>query len=243
VRPAKKLKNEASLIVQWAGVNLRTELDRIPLWRGNHVSLKQLAEDLARYLYLPRLRDENVLLATVRDGVERLTWQTETFGYAEGWDEKRNRYRGLKAGQPTRVLLDGESLLVKPEVAAAQFAVEQPESTTSGVSSGGGASASSLGVTAPTDMRGGGGAVVPPRPPQYRRFHGSVALDPLRLGRDAARIAEEVVQHLTGLVGAEVRITLEIHADLPEAAPDKLVRDVTENCRTLRFDSQGFEEV
>jgi hypothetical protein len=62
------------------------------------------------------------------------------------------------------------------------------------------------------------------------------------LGRDASRIAEEVVQHLSGIVGANVEVTLEIHAELPEGANDKLVRDVTENCRTLRFGTYGFEE-
>ena len=43
-------------------------------------------------------------------------------------------------------------------------------------------------------------------------------VDPLRLGRDAARIAEEIVQHLTGLVGSKVEITIEIQADLAEGA-------------------------
>ena len=74
------------------------------------------------------------------------------------------------------------------------------------------------------------------------RFHGSVQVDPLRLGRDAARIAEEIVQHLTGLVGSNVEITIEIQANLAEGAGDKLVRDVTENCRTLKFTDFGFEE-
>jgi len=62
------------------------------------------------------------------------------------------------------------------------------------------------------------------------------------LGRDASQIAEEVVQHLTRGVGVQVEITLEIHAALPEGASDKLIRDVTENCRTLRFNDFGFEE-
>jgi hypothetical protein len=74
------------------------------------------------------------------------------------------------------------------------------------------------------------------------RFHGSVQVDPVRLGRDAARVAEEVVQHLTGIVGSNVQITIEVHADLPDGAGDKLVRDVTDNCRTLKFTDFGFEE-
>ncbi len=70
----------------------------------------------------------------------------------------------------------------------------------------------------------------------------AVKLDPIRIGRDAARIGEEVVQHLSGLVGANVEVTLEIHADIPDGTPEKTVRDVTENCRTLKFETYGFEE-
>jgi hypothetical protein len=63
-----------------------------------------------------------------------------------------------------------------------------------------------------------------------------------RTGRDAGQIADEVIAHLVGLVGAEVTVTLEIDARLPDGAPDNVVRTVTENCRTLKFTSQGFEE-
>ncbi len=66
--------------------------------------------------------------------------------------------------------------------------------------------------------------------------------DSLRVSRDAARIANEVIQHLTKLVGADVEVTLDIQARLQDGASDKTVRDVTENCRTLRFNSFGFEE-
>jgi hypothetical protein len=75
-----------------------------------------------------------------------------------------------------------------------------------------------------------------------RRFHGTVALDPTRVGRDASRIADEVIAHLSGLVGAEVRVTLEIEAEIPSGAPDQVVRTVTENSRTLKFMSHGFEK-
>jgi len=62
------------------------------------------------------------------------------------------------------------------------------------------------------------------------------------VARDASRIADEVIQHLTKLVGANVQVTLEIQAELPDGATEKTIRDVTENCRTLRFDTFGFEE-
>jgi predicted AAA+ superfamily ATPase len=245
-RAAKKLRNEELLMVQLGATRLRLELDRV-LWRGNHVGIKQLIEDMARYLYLPRLRDEDVLLAAIRDGLQRMTWQAETFAYAEGWDETRGRYQGLKAGQAVQVPVDGLSLLVKPEVAAAQMQAEAQQQAArqpvAGIQGNDGGS-----TTGQVNVEGGrpgsgtsGGEVVPP-PPEYRRFHGSVRLDPIRLGRDAGQIAQEVVQHLSRIDDAQVSITLEIQADLPEPASEKLMRDVTENCRTLRFDSYGFEE-
>jgi hypothetical protein len=69
-----------------------------------------------------------------------------------------------------------------------------------------------------------------------------VNLDPLRTSRDVGNIAQEIIQHLTAMSGSKVEITLEIEADLPDGAPDDVVRTVSENCRTLKFTSQGFEE-
>jgi hypothetical protein len=78
-------------------------------------------------------------------------------------------------------------------------------------------------------------------PKRLRRFHGAVKIDSARVGRDAGRIADEVIAHLAGQVGADVKVTLEIEAWLANGASDGLVRTMTENCRTLKFDSQGFE--
>jgi hypothetical protein len=51
----------------------------------------------------------------------------------------------------------------------------------------------------------------------------------LASGRDAGRIAEEIVSHLTGLMNSTVKVTLEIHAQIPSGAPDEVVRTLTEN--------------
>ena len=45
------------------------------------------------------------------------------------------------------------------------------------------------------------------------------------MGRDAGRIADEVISHLSGLVGANVKVTLEIEAEIPNGAPDNVVTD------------------
>jgi hypothetical protein len=242
VRSAKKLKNEDLLAIEMGGIRLRPELDKIPLWRGDHVNVKTLADDMAKYPYLPRLRDPDVLLGAIRDGVEQLTWRTETFAYADGWDEVRKRYKGLKAGCSVRVLMDGQSVLVKPDVAAAQMKadVEAAAAGASGsIPSTSAASPGSAGAEASPAAVGGRQA---PTPPQLRRFHASILINPLRLTRDASQIASEVVQHLAGIVGAKVEIILEVRAELPDGASEKLARDVTENCRTMGFGTYGFEE-
>ena len=96
----------------------------------------------------------------------------------------------------------------------------------------------------PTPPPAPGGESTPPacNAQSPRRFHGTVTLDAARVGRDASRIADEVIAHLSGLVGADVRVTLEIEAKIPSGASDQVVRTVTENSRTLRFTTQGFEK-
>ena len=63
---------------------------------------------------------------------------------------------------------------------------------------------------------------------------------PDRAGRDASRISDEVIAHLAGLMGGTVNVTLEIEADIPDGAPDHVVRFFTENSRELNSTSQGF---
>jgi len=244
LRASKKLKNEELLLVQMGGIRLKIELDRIPLWRGESVLIKQLIDDFATYLYLPRLRDQDILILAIRDGVTRLTWQAEAFAYAEDYDETAKRYQGLVGGSMVQILTDSKALLVKSEIAAKQIA-EDSQGTPPG--DGGGDEPTPPGEEpkppgGPDDPPGGGDQSREPEKTVYRRFHGSVALDSLRAGRDASRIADEVIQHLVGLVGSDVEVNLEIQASIPEGVPDKTMRDVSENCSVLKFETFGFEE-
>jgi hypothetical protein len=240
VRASKKLKNEELLMVQLGGPRLRHELDRIPLWRGIHVGVKQLAEDFAVYLYLPRLSDDDVLIAAIRDGLSRSAWQSETFAYADSWDERAEKYIGLQVGPTIRVLADGQSVIVKPDFAFKQIAAEKASTASQAAAAQSEIASESVGTYALTGEKGR--VVVPPTPPPLlRRFHGSVSLDPNRLGRDASRIAEEIVQHLTSLVGSNVEVILEIKAEVADGVPEQAIRTVTENCRALKFKNHGFE--
>jgi hypothetical protein len=235
-RASRKLRNDESLLVNFAASRLRMEMDRVPLWRGNAVSVRQLVEDFGRYLYLPRLQTPAILVNAIQSGLALLTWEKDAFAYAESFDESVPRYRGLRYGAQITVTEDDGGLLVRPEVARKQIDEETAPPTPVGVSASGSASPRS-GAVIPVPE-----AVGPTQPPKPRRFHGTVVLDPARVGRDASRIADEVITHLVGLVGSNVKITLEIDAEVPAGVPDNVVRTVTENSRTLKFGSNsGFE--
>ena len=240
VRAGKKLRGDELLINSLASSRLRMELDRVPLWRGDHVSIRQILEDFAKYPYLPRIRDSRVLLNAIADGIALLTWEQDAFAYADSFDEDTKRFRGLRVGLAVS-LLDEEAsgLLVKPEIARQQLNAETEQPAGNGGDSGG----ESNGDGTDNGEEPGDGEVPPVTPPttQPKRFHGTVALDSARVGRDASQIAEEVIAHLSSLVGAKVTVTLEISAEVPDGTPDHVVRTVTENSRTLKFTNQDFE--
>jgi hypothetical protein len=125
IRASKKLRNDGLIALQYAPALLRSDLDRIPLWRGDHVSTKQLADDYAQYLYLQRVRDPEVLITSIRQGLESITWRSDTFAYAARFEAASERYFDLVGGKICTVLMDGNSLLVKPDVAAKQIELER----------------------------------------------------------------------------------------------------------------------
>ena len=240
VRASEKLRSDELLFTSLAGTRLLLELDRVPLWRGNHVEVKQMVEDFARYPYLPRLMESTVLLDAVRDGVALLTWEQDTFAYADSFDEGAGRYRGLRAGQ--HVLLADSvdaGVVVRATIARAQLSADATTRTTPSDST-----AQDGDDEAATKTNGDDSPESKPGAQrQPKRFHGTVPLDPTRVGRDAGRLADEVISHLVGLIGTDVTVTLEIAPSIPTGAPDHVVRTVTENSRTLKFvNNSGFED-
>jgi hypothetical protein len=101
--------------------------------------------------------------------------------YKEPSGKVANEYRGLRCGEVINISEDNLSgLLVRPEIA-----LKQRETETATVP----------GPGAPADPTGGiGGGTAPTFPPEPatknrpKRFHGSVNLDPARVGRDAGSL-------------------------------------------------------
>lgn len=243
VKVSKKLRRDELMVPVLASSRLKMRLDDIPLWRGNHVAVRQLCDDFAMYPYLERVLGPEVVVRAVTEGVRSLTWGQDGFALADGHDEGTGCYASLRGGELITVTSDSRALVVKPEVARRQQEADAAAVTVRGpdTSNGEGGSPPVTNRDAPPD-----GTSTPDRSPvttakKATRYYGSVPLDPLRLSRDAGRIAEEIIAHLASQAGAEVQITLEIAARVPSGASEQVVRTVLENGKTLKFSGQGFE--
>jgi hypothetical protein len=237
VRASKRLGKEELLMTSMAGTRLVHEINEVPLWRDDSVTVKQLIEDFTKYLYLPRVKNPQILIEAIQDGVNRITWRKDTFAYADSFDENGHRYRGLVVARRPSIQVNSTSLVVKSEAADAQLqkdaaaapTTSSPTSHTPQLPPGNGCSTI---VTTPT----------PAPANKLRRYYGTVRLEPTKMSKAAADIAQAVVQHLASLVDSDVTVTLEVQANLPGGAPESVVRTVSENARTLKFDSSNFEE-
>ena len=227
------LQREGILLDQMAPTVLRKDLDNIPLWQGDHLSVRDLLDYYARYLYLPKVKNDDVLLDAIRLGVNRANWE-ETFAYAEGYDAQRNRYEGLTVNASVSPLPSG--LLVKPEVAKRQLDAERAVERSA-----------SVGVTPlsqderqrPIYDEHEGEPTLPVREsvqtkPRYRRYFGEFSLEPDSFSKQSMTVFQEVIQHVAALVGADVKITLHVDVDAPEGIPEDVRQVLSENSRTLR---------
>lgn len=234
-RASYRLQSQELLITSWSPVHLRREMDQY-LWKDGkpHIGVKQLWEYLATYPYLPRLRDKEVLLATIKAGAAT----RDFFGYATGVDEVKGtdapEYVGLTfGGIPPGVYYDETSVVVRPEIAAKSITMVEDNAQRTDRQD----------VETETDQTGTRVKVeVENKARAPRRFYATVRLNPMRLSSEAGTVGQEVVQHLQALLGADVRITLDIEVDVAGGVPDQVVRIVSENAHTLKFESFGFEE-
>ncbi|MFP4174043.1 MAG: Swt1 family HEPN domain-containing protein [Candidatus Hydrogenedentota bacterium] len=243
-RASKRMKQDETLITQLGAVRLRLELDRVPLWRNGDVEVKQLADYFAQYVYLPRLQGPHVLARSIEEGLGLLSWREDTFAYAERKDPDTGRYQGLRTGESVTLDVTSGGLLVKPEIARAQREEEEQlrEEQHAGTSTAPAGKTTVAREDDPSVSSVPPGSEAPAEPRPVRRFYGRVELDPDRVGRDAGRIAHEILAHLLALKGAKVTVNLEIQAETEKGFDSQTMRTVSENCRTLKFESHGFEE-
>ena len=243
-RASRRLRDDEQLIVTLAGSRLRMALDDYHLWTengGDHVNLKTLWGYFARYPYLPRLRDVEVLLKAVASGVAGKA--EDTFGYAERWDKESEVYRVVSAEKAITPLLDGHTVLLHPRVILAlrKEAEEEEARRRSAEAETILRETPTLTGTASTLHVASGAITTPVTPTAETRFFATVEVDGLRANRDLGQILEAIVPHLLSEKGAKVQVAIEIHAQLPKGVSDQVKRVVEENAKTLKLKIAQFE--
>jgi len=226
-RASKKLASDEGLLPELGPARLDRELQKY-IWNGKaHLSLKDLWEYLNRYIYLPRVKDRNVLVKSVRASVGAMV--PGPFAYAERWDEKNDRYIGLAVQNAANapIVIDSDSVIVKPEVAEQHLLKTQALVTPDVLTSP---------VVAPevTGLRPGP-TVVQPVERDPTRFIGTVMISADRPAHEMRQIVEAIVEQLTTLPGSEVTLRLEIDAEVPSGLDRSKVRTLLENANTLGF--------
>jgi len=239
-RVAKKCIQEDLLANQLGARAIRDKLNAF-LWKERpHVEVRELVDWCRKYLYLPRITADQVILDALVNPSAALTGES-TFYLADSFDEASGRYKGLRPQQASSSQLPSlNSLVVKEEMAKAQTP-EQPApiSPPGGETTGGNVGHRPENVPIPGNT-GGGGIAPPPPPPQPTRkttFVASLKLDPMRAGLQMGDFLDEVMSHLQALPGAEVNLSVEVHVKVPDGIDDATARIALENSRSLKVDN------
>lgn len=230
-RASKKLASDEGLLPDLGPTRLDRDLQRY-IWNGkSHIFLRDLWEYLNRHIYLPRLKNQLVLVKAVQTAVSGML--PGPFAYAERWEESTGSYLGLlidKAVGP-HIVVDSDSVIIKPDVAEGHRPVpgKPDETTTKDDTSGvyGRTSTDDGDQTAETEP------VEKEKLPT--RFIGTVMISADRPARDIHQIVEAIVEQLTTIPGSEVSLKLEIDAEVASGLDRSKVRTLMENAATLGF--------
>jgi hypothetical protein len=148
--------------------------------------------------------------------------------------------QGKRVGGGGNIMVSSSTCLVKVDVARKQQQADsastpEPQLPGAGPTPVAEPTASTVdGPTAPTPS-------TPAAPQKPNSFSGSVSLRGDRVGRDAGRVADEVLGHLVALSGSKVTVTMEITVDVPGGIENDVVRIVSENANSLKFSHHSFE--
>ena len=233
-RASKKLIGEEGLLTELGPTRLDRDLQKY-IWNDRpHLQLRDLREYLNRYIYLPRLKNQDVLIRSVQSAVSGML--PGPFAYAERWEESTGRYLGLAIDHASNamIVIDGDSVIIRPEVAEAHRPAPSPPTEPQ-------PGTLEIGNPAEPGSQTPGQEPTPPVERNPTRFSGTVMISPDRPARDMHQIVEAIVEQLTTLQGSKVTLRLEIEAEVPAGLDRAKVRTLIENANTLGFTEKSVE--
>jgi predicted AAA+ superfamily ATPase len=237
-RELERIDTENELVITgWSPIHLRTKLNEL-YWKGDQPATlaSTFWEDALRYLYLPRLKNRDVLSQAIRAGAAT----KDFFGTAYG--QSNGKYDGFKLGD-AGIQIDDTLLLIEPNAAKlyeeAQTPAPMPVPPTGGDPGQPGGPIPTPSTT--TGGNGSGAGKGTPIPQAPKSFHGTVDVPPATAKMRLVQIADEIVSLLASDPNASVKVVLEISADFPDGAKDTIRRAVSENANSLGLKSADWE--
>jgi predicted AAA+ superfamily ATPase len=262
-RAAEKCIQEDLLANQLGARAIRDKLNAF-LWKERpHVEVRELVDWCRKYLYLPRIVNDQVILDALVNPSAALTGET-TFHLADGFETGSGRYQGLRPQQASSTQPPSlNSLVVKDEVALAQLEADclAAQQAASQVAAGGastatvshGSSSDTTGATgigmappgastpgAPSGRTTATPPSAPAKPALPTRYVASVKLDPTVASLQMSTFVEEVMSHLQALPGVQIEMTLEVQVNAPGGIDEQTARIVLENSAALKVDKPGL---
>jgi hypothetical protein len=230
IRVSKKLATEEKLIAVYGGVRVKMDVDRYDLWSDRHdIAIRDLWATYARYPHMPRLTSFAALAGAISDGTSNLNWSQETFGYAEAHDG--GGWVGVRSGQHVDPMRSG--LLIHPAHVPSRDAPDnfgEGSGPKDGGTAGGGTKGGGEGPGKPAGGAGGGAT-------SATQFYALFNLDPVR----GIKQLGQILEHVTGRLGANVELSLEVRATKADGFDDAAQRIVTENASNLGAKAAEFE--
>ena len=249
-RASERCVQEDVLFLQLGARRLRDDLNRF-LWTDKpHVAVRDLVDWTRKYLYLPRVVTDQVILNALVSQQAALTGEA-TFHLANSVDEVTGRYSGLRPQQdPNTGPASLTGLVVKDEVAAVQIEAdrraeeERKRQASKPVVIGPGGTG--IGIVNPGNSDGPGPIPPPPPPPPPPKpslpttYTASVKLDSVTAGPQVGKFLVEVMSHLQALPGVEIEMSLEVKVRAPGGIDEATARIVLENSSALKVDKPGL---
>jgi predicted AAA+ superfamily ATPase len=261
------LKEHELLITEWSPIHLANML-KTWFWKddANAITAMDAWQKTCCYLYLPRLKDDDTIRATIGAGVS----SRDFFGCAYG--KEGDRFQGFVYGEKTTVMFNDSLLLIEPKAAAGFAAVLAAEEaarqaaaaaaagtgsgaggiavsagggvvssgSTGQAASGSGGFASSGGQVPGTGASGSTGSKAAGA--KKKVFYGNVELDPVKAKLQFSDVAEEVLMLFTQRPDVKVKISIEIQAESSSGFDEGIQRAVKENCDQLKFKNRDFDD-
>jgi hypothetical protein len=224
------IENEL-VIDTWSPIHLRAKLKEL-YWKPDKPATGASAffEDTLRYLYMPRLKNRDVLAHTILAGAA----SRDFFGTSYG--QTGDKFEGFQLGSGD-IVFDETLLLIEPESAKTYEDTSRPPPLAPQPQSQepGGKTTPVLQPPSPTP----GGAPAQPRGP--KAFHIAAEIPAATAKMRLIQLADEIVGVLRSDSNAAVRIVVEISAEFPNGVSETVKRAVAENARSLGLKPPDWE--